>query len=332
MRLMHSHFHTLKNCPRSRSIKSLQGYGLECSFSFNGKEKIDEITGAENDFDFGARIYDARLGRWLSLDPYKEQFVSHSAYIYCYNNPLRFIDIKGAFPGDVNAIIVVDGGLSNIDYKPVEKIGDWTIIRATSFEAAATLMGATFQNKKIDNMVFSGHGPGGDVPYSMFLTSSLNYFGPTEIKDFNQDKCNTNLHKSDFSALEEIATYLNRNSQVIFTQCGGGNDDEMGKQLSILFAKSTGFNDINIYLSEDNVKYVNYENSLVISRPVFSFNLIDSEKSLSTGYDKYTTFGNNVFKFNVGNINLNMKNPESESIVDLENQSGECNFVGNNEP
>ncbi|MEI6765621.1 MAG: hypothetical protein WCM76_08265 [Bacteroidota bacterium] len=36
-------------------------------FGFNGQEKDDEITGVTgSDYDFGARIYDARVGRWMS--------------------------------------------------------------------------------------------------------------------------------------------------------------------------------------------------------------------------------------------------------------------------
>jgi RHS repeat-associated protein len=41
----------------------------EYRFGFNGKEKDDEIKGAGNAVDFGARIYDGRLGRWLNVDP-----------------------------------------------------------------------------------------------------------------------------------------------------------------------------------------------------------------------------------------------------------------------
>ena len=39
-------------------------------YSFNGKESDNEwssVTGSS--LDFGARIYDSRLGRWLACDP-----------------------------------------------------------------------------------------------------------------------------------------------------------------------------------------------------------------------------------------------------------------------
>jgi RHS repeat-associated protein len=38
-------------------------------FGFNGKEKDDEVVGAGNSYDFDARMYNPRLGRWMSVDP-----------------------------------------------------------------------------------------------------------------------------------------------------------------------------------------------------------------------------------------------------------------------
>lgn len=32
-------------------------------------EKDNEVKGSGNSLDFGARIYDSRLGKWLSTDP-----------------------------------------------------------------------------------------------------------------------------------------------------------------------------------------------------------------------------------------------------------------------
>src|SRR5690606_36422730 len=38
-------------------------------YGFNGMEKDNEVKGKGNSYDFGARMYDSRLGRWLSIDP-----------------------------------------------------------------------------------------------------------------------------------------------------------------------------------------------------------------------------------------------------------------------
>lgn len=69
-------------------------------FGFNGKEKDDEVKGLGNSLDFGARVYDSRLGRFLSIDPKEIQFPSWSPYIFALNNPIKFIDVEGEGPRD----------------------------------------------------------------------------------------------------------------------------------------------------------------------------------------------------------------------------------------
>jgi RHS repeat-associated protein len=71
------------------------GFGDGYRFGFNGQEKDNEIKGVGNGLDFGARVYDSRLGRWLSLDPLQAKYPSLSAYNFCADNPILFIDPDG---------------------------------------------------------------------------------------------------------------------------------------------------------------------------------------------------------------------------------------------
>jgi RHS repeat-associated protein len=66
-------------------------------FGFNGMEKDgEEWTGSSgNQLDFGARIYDSRLGRFLSLDPLSKKFPSEGNYSFAGNDPISNIDEEG---------------------------------------------------------------------------------------------------------------------------------------------------------------------------------------------------------------------------------------------
>lgn len=67
----------------------------EYRYGFNGKENIDEIYGDDVALDFGARIYDARLGRWFSVDPLTKKYSYLSPYQFATNSPISGIDIAG---------------------------------------------------------------------------------------------------------------------------------------------------------------------------------------------------------------------------------------------
>ena len=64
-------------------------------YGFNGKENDNEIKGSGNSIDLGARMYDSRLGRFLSTDPLEENFAWNSPYSYAENDVIRSTDLDG---------------------------------------------------------------------------------------------------------------------------------------------------------------------------------------------------------------------------------------------
>ncbi|WP_188112296.1 RHS repeat-associated core domain-containing protein [Aquimarina sp. RZ0] len=65
--------------------RNLQG---DYRYAYQGQEK-DPETGKEA---FEERLWDSRIGRWLTPDPAGK---GDSPYVGMYNNPLKYIDIKG---------------------------------------------------------------------------------------------------------------------------------------------------------------------------------------------------------------------------------------------
>jgi RHS repeat-associated protein len=68
-------------------------------FGFNGKENDNEVKGKGNQQDYGMRIYDTRLSRFLSVDPLTKSYPYYTPYAFSGNSPIATIDIDGEETG-----------------------------------------------------------------------------------------------------------------------------------------------------------------------------------------------------------------------------------------
>ena len=88
--IMQSNLHSFGMLMKERTFSSEQ-----YKFGFNGKENDNEVKGEGNEMDFGARIYDSKLCRFLSRDPVGDKVAEFSCYSFALDNPIWLVDKNG---------------------------------------------------------------------------------------------------------------------------------------------------------------------------------------------------------------------------------------------
>jgi RHS repeat-associated protein len=81
-------------------------------YGFNGQERIYEINEGGINYDFGARVFNAPLGKFLSIDPLCKRQVSVSPYVYALSSPTIYIDRFGEDPILGQLVIISTGQIA----------------------------------------------------------------------------------------------------------------------------------------------------------------------------------------------------------------------------
>jgi len=115
-----------KSNPFGSSINTrIYSAGSGFRFGFNGKEKQGEID--IDDYDFGARIYDGRLGRFSTIDPHYYKYPKNQPFQFAGNYPLIASDFEGK-----DIIILLDkDAAGNLGHQAIligDNINGWTYI------------------------------------------------------------------------------------------------------------------------------------------------------------------------------------------------------------
>jgi RHS repeat-associated protein len=165
----------------------------EGKFKFTGKERDEESF-----YDyFGARYYDARVGRWGGIDPNEQQRIWLSPYNFVQNNPLNSIDPNGLLD---KPIYDIDGNFLGTDDEGLQ--GDAVIMNKENF-----IQGMSTEAALKYNLGYEGlSGSEAQGKYSSHynnLPSRPDYDGYLTLDEAN-DWYRTGNGKSLYTSLEKI--------------------------------------------------------------------------------------------------------------------------------
>jgi RHS repeat-associated protein len=137
---------------RKFSLSSAYRYG------FNGKENDNDVKGEGNQQDYGMRIYDPRLGKFLSVDPLTRDYPWYTPYQFAGNTPIQAIDIDGAEPGK-HFIYVLEQGKPKLIYSASRSDGKEGNIYSLETECRTYTSDAYYTSDGILNFLKKLHDP-----------------------------------------------------------------------------------------------------------------------------------------------------------------------------
>ncbi|MFN6946709.1 MAG: peptidoglycan DD-metalloendopeptidase family protein [Cytophagaceae bacterium] len=116
-------------------------------YGFNGKEKDPEgMGGGGTTYDYGFRIYNPQIARFLSIDPRGGLMPRWSPYVHTFDNPILHIDIDGQIPWPLAGTKAVN--------KRDHADGAWglknTVVRTSTYQDTQRPKGASNPHIGID--------------------------------------------------------------------------------------------------------------------------------------------------------------------------------------
>jgi RHS repeat-associated protein len=145
-------------------------------YGFNGKENDNDVKGVEGgQQDYGLRIYDPRIGKFLSVDPLTAGYPSWSPYPFAMNRPIDGIDLDG---GEWKPVMGGEDNKTVTDYTWVGFNKDGSAPEGTVASGSVTTNGVTakFGSYYIPFFDLDGNKTGG------MGVGTISYDAPSELR------------------------------------------------------------------------------------------------------------------------------------------------------
>lgn len=109
------------------------GNSVKYKFGFNGKENDNEVKGLGSQQDYGMRVYDPRIGRFLSVDPLTATYPWYTPYQFAGNSPIANIDLDGAEPKPATTGKENEGKSETTNQEVTNSRGDYVGTKTTTW-------------------------------------------------------------------------------------------------------------------------------------------------------------------------------------------------------
>ena len=184
-------------------------------YGFNGMEKVDEMKGNSNSYDFGSRMYDPRLGRFFSKDPMEKKFAFQTPYLFASNNPILFIDKNGEYSVANHFIMTYESFLKHGFSKEVAiKIAHYASVYADHPDYNEKHVGITIGQFNRNEMDKKGYGE---------MKSHLEY-DETKYGSYDATNCSQSSDDPRMTSIHAMMSYFDpgKSSEAVTLALDGG--------------------------------------------------------------------------------------------------------------
>ncbi|WP_338794274.1 RHS repeat-associated core domain-containing protein [Bernardetia sp. MNP-M8] len=309
--------------PFGMAMKERTYQNEDYRYGFNGKENDTDFGVGKT--DFGARIYDEKIGRWLACDPLENQYSNVSSYAFVDNSPIFFID-----PNGEEIVPTIKDAKKLANYKSImRKIDAYSILKLNNeILSSYTNMPNTQKRKKSKAWFFHLQVIVRDMTQKELNATNGQGIGfSTQVSSTTQGNSDPHEYFTTEIALSDkgmqFATiaeeFLHAGQKLYYKEQGLAQPNSISLELEAKIAKiyavwdnNQSLSPIDLYKEMVNLGFNSYELEI-------TFNITIQNKG---GGDQITgiTFNEEVINFfkNKGNINP----AEKEKIIKLLNVAG----------